>query len=102
MSVVTTELCDQKHGELKSALAHIGNKMDAALEILRGNGKPGLRETQAEVARLKVDFERSCEAMRREVAASAARRDSWLMFVLRPLLPVLYGIILAGVLFYIK
>jgi len=96
MAQVTTDLCEAKHGELVRALAHIESKLDDALEVLLGNGKPGLRQTQAEVARLKADFEKECGEVRVEMQREQARRDSWWMFVLRPLLPILYAAVFSG------
>ena len=52
MAQITKDVCDAKHGELVRALSHIESKLDDALEVLLGNGKPGLRQTQDEVARL--------------------------------------------------
>ena len=96
MGQVTTDLCDAKHGELVRALSHIESKLDDALEVLLGNGKPGLRETQATVDRLKTDFEKECAEVRTVMQQERARRDSWWMFVLRPLLPILYAAVFSG------
>ena len=93
---VTMDLCEQKHNELKSAFARIESKLDDALEMIIGNGKPGIRETQAEVARLKNDFERSCAQIKEELQRDRDKRDSWIMTFLRPLLPIIYGAIFGG------
>ena len=96
MAQITKDVCDAKHGELVRALAHIESKLDDALEFIVGNGKPGLRQTQDEVARLKADFEKECAEVRTAMQQEQARRDSWWMFVLRPLLPILYAAVFSG------
>jgi hypothetical protein len=84
------------HGELTRALGHIESKLDDALKILAGNGKPGLRETQAELARLKDEFEKQCSEMAETMARETERRDSRWMFFVRPLLPIIYAAVFSG------
>ena len=56
-----------------------------ALEAIHGNGKPGLRETQFSLDDLRGDFEKHC-----------AKEEGWIKFVLRPILPIIYGAVFAG------
>ena len=85
MAQMTTDLCEAKHGELMRALVHIEAKLDDVLCLVNGNGKPGLRQTQAELQRV-VD----------QIAEDKARRDSWLMTLVRPALPLIYAAVLSG------
>ena len=96
MAQMTTDLCDAKYGELTRSLSHIESKLDDALEILVGNGKPGLRQTQSDLARLKDDFEKSCSEMTETMRIEAERRDSRWMFFVRPLLPIIYAAVFSG------
>lgn len=84
MAQMTTDLCDAKHGELMRALVHIEEKLDSALNIVNGNGRPGLRQTQAELKRVVE-----------QLADEKKKRDSWVMLLLRPALPLIYGAVLS-------
>ena len=84
MAQMTTELCEAKHGEVIRGLRHIEDKLDNALDMLNGNGRPGLRQTQSELERLM-----------QEITLEKQRRDSWAMFLLRPALPLIYGAVLS-------
>jgi len=96
MAQMTTDLCDAKYGELTRSLGHIESKLDDALDFIVGNGKPGLRQTQTELARLKEDFEKKCNEIHETMQYEAERRDSRWMFFVRPLLPIIYAAVFSG------
>jgi len=95
MPGVTIELCETKHGELREDLREIKEWMCKINETLTGNGRPGLRQTQSDVERLRKDFEHA----RQSADENKQRQQGWIMFLLRPLLPIIYGVFLAG--FYV-
>lgn len=85
---VSILLCEAKHGEVMRELKHFGKKLDDVIIILTGtNGHPGLRETQQDVQRLREAF-----------GQRAARSETWIMFLLRPLWPVAIGLLFFGLL----
>ena len=96
MGQVTTELCDAKHSEVINDLSEIKAMLKDLYDIVKGNGKPGLRQTQAEVVRLRQDFDRQCEEINEAMKEEKKQRESRLMFFLRPLLPIIYGMIFGG------
>lgn len=88
---VTKDLCDQRSGAILASLCRIEN-------VLGGNGRPGLRETQAEVERVKE----SMQAMRSCMEKKSIQNTNWFMFFVRPLLPLIYGAVFAWLLFYLN
>lgn len=71
--------------ELRTDLKEMRADVRELYTLVKGNGRPGLRETQATVEQLRVD-----------VALDRSRRESWVMFILRPVVGIIWGMIFAG------
>ena len=78
------ELCERKHQEIEHELAQERETMARICEILRGNGKSGL------IAR--VD----------SIEQILVRQESVFWRILTPALPMLYGAIMAAIIYYLK
>jgi hypothetical protein len=72
------DLCDHKHKEIDSRLEKGEAKMNALSEAIHGNGKPGLNG--------RVD----------KIELILQRQESLMWRILQPALPVIYGLLLAG------
>ena len=107
---VTAELCDAKHGELMNSMKYIEAKLDSVLLMLNGNGRPGIRETQNDVRQLREEINllvtvvKGMQEVVQVVSADVvvvsawrkaylAARDNLFWSLLRPALPIIYGII---------
>lgn len=84
---ISKEVCDTKHKQVLADLAEIKDMLKDLYNIVKGNGKPGLRETQAEIESIKQNCERAHEERRVAERRLADRRDSWIMFLLKPFWP---------------
>ena len=82
MSEITKALCDERHGDVMRAIADLRGDLKETLEYIRGNGKPGLRHTQAEL-----------EALRLRVTHIERTRKEWLLLVAKPIISLLLGTI---------
>jgi hypothetical protein len=102
-AVVSRETCEAKHGELLRALGAIKEQLEDVFEILKGNGKPGLRQTQQELTaqiarcdRLHEEITKREKENKEREKENAVRRDSWVMFLLRPFWPYVPPALLVG------
>lgn len=93
---VSRDTCDAKHGELVRAVEELKEMMATVLVILNGNGKPGLRQTQAELATQIAKCEQRHAEMRQAEAEAKLRVEGWVMFLLKPIWPYIPPAIIFG------
>lgn len=86
MEQITKEFCEERSTSIKNDVSELKGMIREIYDLLKGNGKPGLRETQAQLASLINEIEQESK-----------RADSLLMFILKPLLPIVYGIVFSGI-----
>jgi len=67
-------------------------------DLVKGNDRPGLRQTQDELAEMRRQCAEHRAATKAALDADARRRDGWIMFFLRPLWPLVIGLLIAGML----
>lgn len=92
--MVTKEIYLELLQDIKSDVAEMKENQKELYTIVKGNGKPGLRQTQDQVAELI----RQCKEHREQAAQERARRESWMMFILRPIWPIAIGLLFFGLL----
>lgn len=88
--VVTVELCEAKHGELMRGMSHIETKVDSILTMLNGNGRPGFRETQNDVAALHE----AVTSLQQKQESEIKHKENVFWNFVKPALPVFYGLCL--------
>ena len=98
MPPATAELILEIVRSLQSDSDETRRQIGDLYTLIKGNGRPGLRQTQDELVAMRS----ACQEHRNMVAATQAameaRRDGWLMFFLRPLWPLMIGLLIAGML----
>jgi len=95
-----------QHLEVRNSLAEMSENIKGLTASILGNGRPGLRDTQYDVARLREDFEKDIVMLRAQLAEEKIlrekqmqARDSWILTFLKPAIPLAYAAVLGYLLY---